>query len=381
MAILDVIKNEGEHGLMAWKYPRVELAGWSQLLVGEGEEAVLFTCDGAAERFATGRHTLKTPNLPLLGRLLSLPFGGKPLFTAELWYVQVGGILDIKWGTDTPIQSAQGGTALPLRGYGSLGVRLINSELFLSAIRGRVSSFNPKTVSIYLHGQLSQSVLETVAACYNQTGLAFFEEGDLSPLLGRELGRRVAPLLAGYGMEVASFIVSDLSTGGQGDGERHVTLSVRSAVIPPSTGNVRRLPRTVQSAGWGRPITAAALLLLVLVLLVFCLLLPPRQTAEFVGIAFATAAHCLTTALVLWTVERRRGLVVRVGFAVTGVLYWLGGVGVALAFRLLSIADTRLLTVLELGMACVAALALMGFWYGRGCDPTERVSEEAEEGG
>lgn len=381
MAILDVVKNEGEHGLTAWKYPHVELAGWSQLLVSEGEEAVLFTCDGEAERFTPGRHTLKTPNLPLLGRLLSLPFGGKPLFTAELWYVQIGKALDIKWGTDTPIQPAQGGTARPLRGYGSLGVHIVNSQQFLSALRGRVDSFDPKTLGNYLHGQLSHSILETVAACYSQTGATFFDEGNLTPLLAQELGQRVAPLLAGYGMEAVNFIVSDLSTAGPGDGEQHMTLSVRSVIIPPRIGNGRPLPRAVPPAGWHGPITAAALLLLVLVLLVFCLLLPPRQTADFVGIAFVTAAHCSTTALVLWTVGQRRGLVVTVGFAVTAVLYWLGGVGVALAFRLLSIANGRLLIVLELGMACVAALALMGFWYGRGSDPTERWVEEAGEYG
>lgn len=378
MAILDVVKNEGERGLTAWKYPRGELANGSQLLVREGEEAMLCTCDGAADRFTAGRHTLQTPNLPFLSRLLSLPFGGKSLFEAELWFVRVSEVLDIKWGTDAPIQPANGGDNLPLRGYGSLGVRIVDPAVFLSALWGRVDSFEQRTLAAYFHGQLSHSILETVAACYSQTGAEFFENAGVSALLAKELAGRVTPILVGYGMEPTSFIVSDLSTAGRGDGERQMTLSVRSIVIPPSRPSAQTaLPRDARLKPRSKPVTAASLTLLILVLLIFCFLLPPRQTADFVGIAAVTTAHCLVTALVLWVTGERRGLQVTVGFTVTAALYWLGGVGVALAFRLLSIADTRLLMVLELGMVCVATLALMGFWHGREYDPTERKRGEA----
>ena len=47
MAIVEVIKFEGTPDMFAWKYPNEEISTWSQLVVSESQEAVLFK-DGRA---------------------------------------------------------------------------------------------------------------------------------------------------------------------------------------------------------------------------------------------------------------------------------------------------------------------------------------------
>ncbi len=42
MAIVEVIKYNGGPEVFAWKYPNEELGTWSQLIVNESQEAILF---------------------------------------------------------------------------------------------------------------------------------------------------------------------------------------------------------------------------------------------------------------------------------------------------------------------------------------------------
>ncbi len=42
MAIVDVLKYNGQPNVFAWKYPNEELGTWTQLIVNESQEAVLY---------------------------------------------------------------------------------------------------------------------------------------------------------------------------------------------------------------------------------------------------------------------------------------------------------------------------------------------------
>jgi membrane protease subunit (stomatin/prohibitin family) len=49
--------------------------GRHQLTVRESQAAVFFYNGKALDAFGPGRHTLKTANIPLLTKVLSLPWG------------------------------------------------------------------------------------------------------------------------------------------------------------------------------------------------------------------------------------------------------------------------------------------------------------------
>ena len=72
----DVIKYEGDNSTFIWKYPREDFNTLSQLIVHENQEAVFFMNGQALDLFGPGRYTLKTQNIPLLGRALRLASGG-----------------------------------------------------------------------------------------------------------------------------------------------------------------------------------------------------------------------------------------------------------------------------------------------------------------
>ena len=87
MAIVDVVKYNGNPDVFAWKFPCEELGTWTQLIVSESQEAILFKGGKALDVFESGRHTLDTANIPILNNIVNLPFGGRSPFTAEVWFV------------------------------------------------------------------------------------------------------------------------------------------------------------------------------------------------------------------------------------------------------------------------------------------------------
>ena len=104
MAIVDVVSYQGNPDVFAWKFPNTELSTWTQLIVNESQEAILVKSGKICDVFQAGRHTLSTDNIPVLNKIINLPFGGQSPFTAEVWYINKVFSLDIKWGTATPIQ-------------------------------------------------------------------------------------------------------------------------------------------------------------------------------------------------------------------------------------------------------------------------------------
>ena len=75
----------------------------AQLIVRENQAAVFFRDGQGLDVFGPGRHTLSTQNLPILTRLLSLPWGFTSPFRAEVYFVNLKVFTNMKWGTRDPV--------------------------------------------------------------------------------------------------------------------------------------------------------------------------------------------------------------------------------------------------------------------------------------
>lgn len=146
--MLQVIEYQGNPGVFAWKYPNARLTLGTQLIVRESQEALFFKGGIACDVFQAGRHTLSAANIPLLSKLLNLPFGGQSPFIAEVWFVNKTFLLDVKWGTPTPIQLQDPKYKLfvPVRAFGQFGVQISNSKKFLIKLVGTLPRFDRETL-------------------------------------------------------------------------------------------------------------------------------------------------------------------------------------------------------------------------------------------
>lgn len=213
MAVIDRIKYNGSPEVFAWKFPNEALGTWTQLIVNEAQEAVLFKGGKALDLFQSGRHTLETANIPLLNRIVNLPFGGRSPFTAEVWYVNKAHVLDIKWGTNTPIQlrDAKYGVFLPVRVHGQFGVRIDDSRKFLVKLVGTLQQFDKATLVRYFRGLYLTKVKDTVSSYLIDKQISVLEINAYIDMLSNFMRERIQPTLDEYGIQLVSFYVNDIS--------------------------------------------------------------------------------------------------------------------------------------------------------------------------
>ena len=124
MQFIDRLKWDNPGTNLVWKYPKEDLTTLTQLIVNESQSAILFKDGQAFDIFRAGRHTLSTANIPLLNKLVNLPFDGKTPFAAEVWYVNHAIPLNLKFGTATPLQLEDPvyQIVVPVRAYGQFGL-------------------------------------------------------------------------------------------------------------------------------------------------------------------------------------------------------------------------------------------------------------------
>jgi len=213
MAIVEVIKYSGGPNVFAWKYPSEELGTWTQLIVNESQEAVLFKGGKALDVFGSGRHTLETANIPLLNNIINLPFGGKSPFKAEIWYVNKIYSLDIKWGTATPIQlqDPKYGVFVPLRSYGQFGIRIEDSKKFLIKLVGTLNVLDDSGIVKFFKGIYMTKVKDTISSYLVHKQISILEINAYLDEISTFMKERIEPSMEEFGIKLINFYVNDIS--------------------------------------------------------------------------------------------------------------------------------------------------------------------------
>ncbi|MCQ2185464.1 MAG: SPFH domain-containing protein [Bacteroidales bacterium] len=165
MAIIDVVKWEANNREFCRKFQSDDLRLGSQLVVYTAQTAFFVKGGQILDEFTSGTYTLKSENLPLLNKVINLPFGGDSPFQAEVWFINQISKLDLKWGTPNPIQleDPKYGIIVPVRAYGQYGIRISNPRLFLETLIGNMDSFTADSIDAYFKGKMT-SALNSILA-------------------------------------------------------------------------------------------------------------------------------------------------------------------------------------------------------------------------
>lgn len=213
MSVVDVVKYDGTPDVFAWKYPKQDLGTWTQLIVNESQEAVLFKGGIACDVFQAGRHTLSTANIPLLNKIVNLPFGGESPFSAEVWYVNKLHALDIKWGTPTPIQiqDPKYKIMIPLRSYGQFGIQIEDAKKFLIKLVGTLPRFDKNHLSQYFRGVYLTKVKDAISTYLVVEKVSALEINVYLEEISAHLKERMQDVFSEYGISLVKFYVNDIS--------------------------------------------------------------------------------------------------------------------------------------------------------------------------
>lgn len=219
--VIDVIKYEGDNRTFIRKHPCEDFNTGSQLIVHESQEAVFFRDGKALESFGAGRHTLETQNMPRLKDHFNAIAGGKSVFHAEVYFINLTTQLGVKWGTDSKIRMFDpiSGLHLELGACGTFNIKVIDGRKLLLKVVGTTSGFTQDNVfgttssaTNYFRGMIVAKVKSNLARAIRENDINILEvdehTGELADILKNEINK----VLDDYGMYVPEFFITNVLT-------------------------------------------------------------------------------------------------------------------------------------------------------------------------
>lgn len=214
MTLIDRVKYDApDDTSFVWKFPSEDLKIGSQVIVNESQEVIFVKGGQALDVLPPGTHTLTTGNIPLLNKLINLPFGGDPPFTAEVWYINKTVKRDLKWGTPAPIQVMDSTLGFPVsvRSFGKWGARIENSRSFVTQIVGSQLTADDQKVHSYFIGEIIQNLSKTIATAINVNKISILEVtsalGDISKLVNQLIEKEFQR----FGIEIVNFNIESIN--------------------------------------------------------------------------------------------------------------------------------------------------------------------------
>ena len=213
MKIADIIKYEGDNSTFIWKHPCEDFNYLTQLIVHESQEAIFFMNGQALDLFGPGRHTLETQNIPLIGKVLNIPTGGKTPFHCEVYFINKAEQMNIKWGTDSRVQYIEPTYGFPLSigASGEMSLRVEDSRKLLLKLVGTESYLGQQQLSNYFRAFLMTRVKTYIAQVMKTNSINIFEIDENLTMFSNAIKNLLIGDFAEYGVSLEQFFVTTIA--------------------------------------------------------------------------------------------------------------------------------------------------------------------------
>lgn len=199
----------GDEIVHRWpQYGQADISMGAQLTVRESQAAVFFRDGKALDTFGPGRYTLTTANLPLLDRIINIPFGGKTPFQAEVYFVNMRTFTNLKWGTPVPVvfRDSELG-AVRLRAYGLFTMRINDPQLFVNKVVGTEHRYDTEMVGSWLRDFIISRFNDMLGTTLD----SIFDLASKYDELGAATKARLTSDFRNYGMVLEDFLIDAIT--------------------------------------------------------------------------------------------------------------------------------------------------------------------------
>lgn len=247
MAIIDVVKHQTIDGELCYKFDSDNLRMGSQLVVYPAQTAFFVKGGAICDEFGAGTYTLDTDNIPVLNRIINLPFGSQSPFQAEVWFVNRTAKLNLLWGTPQPIQveDPRYHIIVPVRANGQYGIRVTDPRLFLETLIGSMGYFGSAQIEQFYKGRII-SALNTLIACQIATeGVSILDINTRLLAMSEAINDQLNMMLGRYGISIIDFAIISVTFPENDDSVIRLKESKDLAARLAITGNdVYRMERS-----------------------------------------------------------------------------------------------------------------------------------------
>lgn len=213
MAIVDVVKWESNSNELVHKFQSEKLRLGSQLVVYPSQTAFFVKGGKFYDEFTSGTHTIKTENIPLLDKVINIPFGGDSPFQAEVWFVNQIELLDCKWGTQIPLQieDPKYDVIVPVRAFGQYGFKIVKPRDFLEKLVGNMPSFAVEKVTNYFRGIILSKLTSIIYNKLKEDGLSVLNINLHLEGLSEYAKECIVDIFEKYGIAIEFFNIISVS--------------------------------------------------------------------------------------------------------------------------------------------------------------------------
>ena len=221
MAILDIIKYEGDNNTLAWKHPKEDFNTLSTLIVNESQEAIFFSGGQAQDVFGPGKHTLETKNIPLLRKIINIHTGGQSPFHCQIYFVNKTVQMALKWGTDSKIRFIEPSFGIPVEigACGEMNLTVCDSKKLVSKLVGTMKGIAwgetgtgfTKSIQSSFRPMISTMVKSELASGIKESGIDILEIDQHLTQLSEKLRQKIAKGFEEYGLTVPEFYVTNIT--------------------------------------------------------------------------------------------------------------------------------------------------------------------------
>ncbi len=180
----------------------------TQLIVRESQAAVFFRDGKALDVFGPGRHTLTTANVPLLVDLIGKAFSGQTPFKAEIYFVTLRELTDMKWGTAQPItiQDPILGMAR-LTGHGTYAITVHDPQLFVAKIVGTQGLYATRDIEGFFRSIIMTKLMDI----FGEIGKSVIQMAAFAEEITAGVRAKAAEEFAARGVTLTSFYIEALA--------------------------------------------------------------------------------------------------------------------------------------------------------------------------
>jgi len=208
---IDVIEwTDDSPNTLVYRFQRHgnEIKNGAQLTVREGQAAVFVDEGELADVFTPGMYTLETSNLPILSTLKGWKHGFESPFKAEVYFVNTRQFTDQKWGTKNPVtmRDPEFGP-VRVRAFGTYAFRVSNPATFIKEIVGTDGHFTTPEITDQVRNILVARFSDAMA----ESGIPVLDMAANYDELGTKLDDRVRTDMQGYGLELRTLLVENIS--------------------------------------------------------------------------------------------------------------------------------------------------------------------------
>jgi len=180
----------------------------SQVIVRESQRAVFYRDGHSLDVFEPGRHTITTANMPLLSGLLRLGTGGRDIFTAEVYFVNMREFTDLKWGTPQPISLRDTDLGLVrLRAFGQYTMQVQEPKRFVDQIVGTQGLYRTAQIEDYLRGV----VISRLTDVLGENMSSIFDLAALYDEIAAAMRARIQDDFTAMGIALKQFMIVSIN--------------------------------------------------------------------------------------------------------------------------------------------------------------------------